>query len=229
MKKRLIAPLLFLLVIAGFSQDLDYSVQGKYIHPVTKEKLNNAGSLQEIIPHYPSQWISGYVSVEVSSSQDGKEMMAESTNDILNTEQKSILNEADFGTDIVINISYTTNNPVTGNIYTGEMNYSATVVPETEAEYYGGYPEMAQYLKENAIDKISDEVSEKFQPALVEFTVDEDGKIANALISRTSGDQDTDELLLEAITKMPKWKPAEDSKGRKVSQQFEFSVGNAGC
>jgi TonB family protein len=229
MKKRIITPLLFLLVLAGFSQDLSYSVQGKYVHPVTKETLNKAESMKDIIPYYPSNWIAGYSKVEISASQGGQEMMAAGTNETLVTKQKSILNSVDFGTDIVINITYTTKNPLTGNIYTGEMNYSATVIPETEAEYTGGYPEMAQYLKENAIDKISEEASAKFQQAKVEFTVDEEGEIANALISQTSGDQETDELLLNVINQMPKWKPAEDTKGRKVRQDFEFTVGNVGC
>jgi TonB family protein len=63
----------------------------------------------------------------------------------------------------------------------------------------------------------------------VEFTVNEDCEIANAQISKTSGDQETDELLLNVINQMPKWKPAENAKGRKVKQEFEFSVGNVGC
>lgn len=229
MKKSIITPLFFLFLLTGFAQDLNYSVQGKFIHSVTKEKLSKAGSLQDIIPYYPSQWISGYGLVEVSSGRGGEEMLAAGTDVMLNAEQKSILKKADFGTEILIKITYTTKNPVTGNIYTGEMKYSATVVPETQAEYYGGYPEMALYLKENAIDKISEEASGKFQPAKVEFTVNEEGKIANAQISTTSGDQATDELLLDAVSKMPKWKPAEDSKGRKVKQEFEFTVGNSGC
>jgi TonB family protein len=229
MKKYIITPLLFLLVIAGFSQDLNYSVQGKYVHPVTKEKLSNAKFMSDIIPYYPSQWILGYDSVVVSASQGGKEMMASGMDETLVVGQKNFLNAVDFGTEIIINITYTTKNPVTGNIYTGEMSYSATVIPETEAQYSGGYPKMAQYLKENAIDKISEEASAKFQQAKVEFTVDEEGEIANALISQTSGDQETDELLLNVINQMPRWKPAEDSKGTKVKQDFEFSVGNTGC
>jgi len=47
-------------------------------------------------------------------------------------------------------------------------------------------------------------------------------------LSKTSGDQKTDKLLLKAINKMPKWKPAENSDGIKVKQEFEFSVGNCG-
>ena len=109
------------------------------------------------------------------------------------------------------------------------MNYSATVIPETEAEYPGGNQQMTQYLKENAIDKIPEISSKQIQQTLVEFTVNEKGETANAKIIKTSGDSETDKLLIEAINKMPKWSPAKDSKGRKVKQEFEFSVGSSGC
>lgn len=88
---------------------------------------------------------------------------------------------------------------------------------------------MTQYLRENAINKIPETTSKQLQQALVGFTVNEKGAIANVQISKTSGDPNTDKLLLEAINKMPKWRPAEDSKGVKVKQEFEFSVGNVGC
>jgi TonB family protein len=229
MKKAIIAPLLFLFFITGFSQDLSYEVRGKYSHPVKEEELDNAEFMSDIIPNYPANWIMSYVSTEILVTGDGNAMMAAGASDALSTEQKNILKTTALGTDIVLKINYRFKNPVTNNIDFSTMNYSATVVPETEAEYVSGYRQMAQYLKENAIDKISEEASAKFQPATVEFTVDEKGEISDAQISRTSGDQETDELLLNVINQMPKWKPAEDSKGNKVKQDFEFSVGSTGC
>ena len=68
-----------------------------------------------------------------------------------------------------------------------------------------------------------------FQQCVVIFAINEAGEIVNAKISRSSGDSKTDKLLLETIYKMPKWKPAKNSKGIKVKQIFEFSVGNRGC
>ena len=59
----------------------------------------------------------------------------------------------------------------------------------------------------------------------------EEGKIADATISKSSGDAATDKLLLKAITKMPKWKPAQTTDGTKVTQEFEFVVydSKSGC
>jgi TonB family protein len=229
MKKTIITPFLFLLFISGFSQNLSYEVHGKYTHPVKKEILNNAESMSDIIPYYPIDWILSYVSVEISATLDGKEIMAANTNDRLSTEQKNILKAVDLGSDIVINIEYKSKNSVTGNIYLDDMNYSATVIPEIEAEYPGGQQQMTQYLEENAINKISDTTSGQIQEAIVRFTVNEEGEIADAQVFKTSGDPKTDKLLLKVINKMPKWSPAEDSKGIKVKQEFEFSVGSVGC
>jgi TonB family protein len=88
---------------------------------------------------------------------------------------------------------------------------------------------MTKYLKENAINKISETTSKELKQGIVRFTVNEEGTITDAKIFKTSGDLNTDKLLLEVINKMPKWRAAEDSNGIKVKQEFEFSVGNVGC
>lgn len=229
MKKIVTTTLMFLLLMTVFSQNLTYEVHGKYLRSIKKEKLNKANFVHDIIPYYPAQWIMSYVSVEILTTCDDKAMMATSKSDNLSTEQKKILNAVDLGTDIVINITYKYKNPVTDNIDIGTMNYSATLVPEFEAEYSGGHQKMTQYLEENAINKISDTTSKQIQQVIVRFTVNEEGEIANAQIFKKSGDPKIDQLLLDVITKMPKWKPAEDPKGIKVQQEFEFSAGNVGC
>ena len=109
------------------------------------------------------------------------------------------------------------------------MHFEVTVVPEIEAEFIGGHEQLTQYLKENAIDKISETDSKTMQQAIVSFTVNEKGAITNAQISTTSGDPEIDKLLMKAITRMPKWKPAENAMGIKVKQDFQFTVGNGGC
>jgi TonB family protein len=229
MKQRIITSLLFLLFITAYSQDLTFEIRGKYLHAIKKEKLNEAKFISDIIPYYPAQWIMSYVSVDFLATCDGKAMMATSKSDTLSTEQKNILNTVDLGTDIVIDIKYKNKNSVTDNIDNSLMKYSVTLIPEIEAEYPGGYQQMTQYVKENAINKISETTSKEFQPVIVRFTVNEKGEIANAQIFKTSGDPNIDKLLLDVINEMPKWSPAEGSKGIKVKQEFEFSVGKAGC
>ena len=215
----------------GLPRELSYGVRGNYERPVTKEKLDVAKSISDFIPDYPVNWITEYVSVEILAACNGKVMKAVSANDVLSAEQKNILKTVDPGTAIIINVKYRSKNTVTDNIENHTMNVSMMIVPEREAEYVGGKQQMKKYLKENVINKIYETIPGQFQDAnaIVIFTVNEEGEIVNAKISKTSGDPKTDKLLVEAITKMPKWKPAENSKGIKVKQEFEFSVGNGGC
>ncbi|MFI5151572.1 MAG: TonB family protein [Bacteroidia bacterium] len=227
MKKGIITQLLLLLFISGFSQNLKYEVRGK--SPLIKnEKLNQAKFISDVIPYYPASWIKSYVSVEILATCNSRAMAAMSTNDTLNTAQINILNTADLGTDVIINIKYKYENGITDHLDIGTMHYTTTVVPETEAEYPTGFQQMTEYLKENVFNHISESLFK--QGIKVRFTVKEDGEITTAQISTTSGSMITDKLLLEAINKMPKWRPAGNSKGAKVKQEFEFSAGgNEGC
>jgi TonB family protein len=175
-----------------------------------------------------------YVSVEISGICNGKIQASQNTNDELTTEQKNILNTVDPGTDIRIKIKFKyknkkKNNFDNGKIIEGEL--AVTAVPETEAEYPGGFKQLTEYLTENVINKISEKsFPEKIRQAIVKFTVNEEGQIVAAKIFRSSTDLKTDILLLNAITKMPKWKPAKNSKGIKVKQEFSIPFGNSdGC
>ncbi|MBK9736535.1 MAG: energy transducer TonB [Saprospiraceae bacterium] len=88
---------------------------------------------------------------------------------------------------------------------------------------------MNNYIKKHAISKIPEKNARSFQSVLIRFTVNEEGAITNAKISGTSGDSQIDNLLLDVINKMPKWNSAVNEEHIKVAQDFEFSIGNAGC
>lgn len=229
MKTTIISLLFPLLFINGYAQNLSFEVRGIYAHPITKDKLRKAMSMSDIIPYYPASWIESYNSAEISVISNGNTFSAKSSNDIFSKEQIKMLSSLDFGAEIAINIGYQYNNPVTNETENGNMHYSATVIPETEAEYSEGYEELTQYLMKNAIEKISADDTKDLKQAVVRFIVDEGGEIGDTYISKTSGNAGIDRLLLEVINDMPNWKPAADSQGIKVKQEFEFSVGNAGC
>lgn len=214
---------------SGISRDIMFEVRGKYSRSVTKEKLDEANLLRDVIDGYPVNWISDYVSVEISSTCDGKAMQAVSMNETLNAEQKNILKKADQGAEISLKVKYKYKNSVTEDSYNHEMKISMMIIPETEAEFIGGYQLMAKYLTDNVINKISETIPKQFQQGAVTFTINEKGEIIKTRISITSGDPRTDKLLVDAINKMPKWKPAQNSKGIKVKQEFVFNVGNSGC
>jgi len=204
------------------SQDLKYYVRATYKRPVKKAALSEAKLISDFLPGYPVNWITRYTSVEILTTCNGKTLKGVSKSDVMSEEQKNILNTVEAATDIIINVRYQYKNPVTENFEDKKINISFAIVPEVEAEYVGGYRELIKYLKENR--KISEAIPKQFRAAAVKFTINEKGEIANAKISRTSGDPKRDELLLEAINNMPGWKPAENSKGIKIKQEFEFSI-----
>ena len=236
MKKYIIVGLLSLFFMNGFSQDLNFEVRGKYQRPVKKEKLQEARFVSDFVPGYPASWVSQYVSVEILVTSNGNTQKAVNENDLLSTAQKNLLNKAEPSSDIVIKVFYKHKNAVTGKMGINQMHILLTVVPEKEAEYIGGYAELKKYLKVNSINKMAEPsifgrlpTVAANQQAKVLFTINEQGEIINAKISQTSGSKRTDQLMLDAIHKMPKWKPAENAKGIKVKQEFEFIVGNGGC
>jgi TonB family protein len=228
MKTTLLTLFLSSLLFTNFAQELSYEIHGKYKRPVSAEKLNDAKSISDLIVDYPANWVTDYVSVEISATNDGKTLKATSPDATLTAAQKNIMNTAKLGTEMTINVLYKYKNTITANIEDHLMNVVMTVIPAIEAEFVGGKEALNNYLKENG-NNFSETTAMQYQAGIVRFNVNEEGEIADVEIAKTSGDLKTDKLLLDIINKMPKWKPAQNSKGVKVKQAFVFSVGRAGC
>jgi TonB family protein len=176
-----------------------------------------------------------YDSVEIFVRSKGELLSSISSEEKLTTEQKKLLNSADLGSDIHIKISYSYKKQAKDQsgadrkIVHGFLDVN--VVPETEAEFPGGFNQLTKYLMDNVIHKVDEaKYADNLLQASVKFAIDEEGRIVHAGILNSSGDQKIDKLILEAMNKMPKWKPAEDSKGIKVQQEFRIPFGGgAGC
>jgi len=233
MRNRFIA-LIFLLVACPFSassqdhssNELRYEVNRVYPSiSFTREELNEAKTIVNLNPYYKPSWIRTYISVEVLTRYQGSARKAVSNNDTLTQEQKDIIKKADTGADISVLVQYIPENTLTRNDI-HEISFSFTVEPESQAKFADGQEELNQYLKEKAIDKISDASFEGYRLAAVKFTVDKEGQIIDTHIFWSSEDQEIDALLLGAVCTMPNWKPAEYADGTRVQQEFVLTVGN---
>ncbi|MDP1814871.1 MAG: energy transducer TonB [Leadbetterella sp.] len=229
MKKLVLGLLLSTTFLSGFAQDLAYEVRGKYLRTVTKDVLEHSNLLSDIIAGYPVNWVKEYISVDVLTEKDGKTEIAKGENQVLNTEQKSILNKADLESEVHINVRYISINSVTERKESNEMVVKMTVVPDIQAEFEGGYENLKKYLKDNLIDRIIENTPPEFQKGKVVFKIDPNGKLVDAEILESSGDTNMDNFLLEVFRNMPNWKPAQNATGEKVKQRFEFSMGIGGC
>ncbi len=229
MKKLVFGLLLSTTFLSGIAQELAYEVRGKYLKTVTKDVLEHSNLLSDIIAGYPVNWVKEYVSVDVLTEKDGKTEIAKGENQVLNTEQKSILNKADLESEVHINVRYLSINSVTERKENNEMLVKMTVVPDIQAEFEGGYENLKKYLKDNLIDRIIENTPPEFQKGKVVFKIDPNGKLVDAEILESSGDINMDIFLLEVFRNMPNWKPAQNATGEKVKQRFEFSMGIGGC
>lgn len=209
--------------------NLSYDLNPVYSHAIKRDNLINVKSIGDIIPRYPYNWISSYVSVEISMTCGGKLKKMKGVNDNLTGEMLKMLSSIDLGSDLMINVTYKTKNPVTNLLEDSKMNYVATLIPDVEADFIGGKDELIKHIKQDIAYKIPESTLKKLKPILIKFTINENGDVANAIISRTSSDLTIDKLLLEVINKIPKWKPAQNINGAKVSQDFKFGLGVPGC
>jgi hypothetical protein len=210
--------------------DLFYAVGGTYSRSIRKSELQNSKMLNDFIEGYPVNWISAYISVEVSANNNGLKTSLWSKNDVLSDEQKKMLAGLEIDAEVVVRVKYNTKNVITDALEENEMNVSLTVIPEIEAVYIGGYENMISYLKENSRDKITMIGDKGVKPSVLRFSIDKTGKADNIKIIQKSENIEIDNLLIELIENMPKWNAAKNLKGESVSQQFDFKVGKMdGC
>ncbi len=238
--------ILLMLFTAHAQQNIGCEIRGMYSRSITLEKLEASKKLSDLITGYPNNWITDYISVELSVTGNGKDEKEIGIDEMLTSKQKTILSEAILGNDIEIEVKYNYENAVTHEKTKHTMFVKMTVVPEYEAQFPGLYetsvalsksknvatltPEK-KYLKENIVDKLSAEMLKSFadKTAKVIFAINEFGAVTDVKVYLSSLDNKTDQLIIDALNKMPRWKPAQTTKGKKVKQYLELVVGNTGC
>jgi TonB family protein len=234
MKINLTTLLLLLLAFSGFSQEVGYTVFGTQTNPysvpgyslITLDSLQDAKTLTDIHARYRSSWVASYIAVEVASTCQGVVKKAAGKNDTLTPAQLDILKMADADCSIQVEVDYIPQNNLTYNP-PRKMDFSLKMVPVFEAKFPGGDQALKKFIKENTIDKISKAKVGQIELAQISFTINEDGQVTNARLFKSSEEDMIDQLLLEAICNMPTWLPAKNSKGLKITQEFEFSIGTS--
>lgn len=206
--------------------DFEYDVHINYPSiSLTRASLESAQSISDLNKYYKPSWVKKYISVEIIAQIDGEFTTALSQDNKLNTEQKDIMNKADVGTDIAVNVQYIPDNTLKHND-PQEFNFTFTLNPDNNAHFIGGQEQLETYLKQKAIDKIPEDLFSGYKLAAVKFTVSDQGEIIDAHNFWTSEDDAIDALLYETICTMPPWKPASYNNKTKVNQDFVLTVGN---
>lgn len=204
-------------------------VQRVHNHMVRKTTVQGAQYLSDVIDHYPESWIDAYVSTKVTL-EDGKNVFeAKGKANKLTKEQASILKKAALNHTIRVEVVYKQANVVTAEVATRTMNYAFRVKPDEEAAFEKG--DLRDLLLEQATTKMEASNAEKFQRGVLHFYIGPSGKAENIRVIESSGALTTDQLLMDVLREMPKWKPAQNANGKRVKQEFEFSIGfgSGGC
>lgn len=102
---------------------------------------------------------------------------------------------------------------------------STFTVPEISAEYPGGGNNISKYLLDVISKKVSinSEEAELFRSPYIQFVVDEKGSVTNPKIIKSSNVKRIDDILIEAVNSLQKFKPAENN-GKKVKQVFNIPL-----
>jgi TonB family protein len=213
---------------AGHAQDrisVKFESAGGHVLVVNKAVLSKAKTLMEVIPGFPlmvNRENVEFLGAELTHTATGE--IAASTGEVLTPEQHLLIHKAQMGAGILASVRYRflDRNINRGNDITAE--YAIVVGPDHDAEFPDGRDKLSKYFEETLLKLIPEELANiNATNASVGFVVNASGEITGAYISHSSREPKLDNMLLEAITKMPKWIPAETA-GRAFDQKVIVSV-----
>lgn len=237
MKKAIIVSTILISILQnGFSQNLNYEFKARFAHPISRVKLNEAQTISDINSGFAKNWVTEYISTEISTTSNGKIVKASGKNDTLSLEQKRIISLADLGADITIDVQYKMANSVTFRLENNTMHFAVTLLAESDTllpiadeAYSYRAQKMRKYMDENIARNITPKTPKNIKSGAITFTIDEEGEITNTKILKSSGDNKIDLLWQDLIQKMPKWEAAQNSSGTKIKLEFVCSFGIEGC
>lgn len=217
--------------------NMQYSVakSNHFGQAITPAMLLKADKLSDVLKDYPSNWLSNYTSVTITTIVNNESVSIESKDETLTTEQKELLLNTEMPASFIVDIAYKSENAVTNQAYDNRLTMYGVMVPEIteqlvaitpakEAEFKGGYESLINYLKENSAKQMANK-----SVAAIAFTINEEGKAQNLIMNISTENEALDNLLKEMILNMPAWTPAENENGKLTTQTFEFSVGIPRC
>lgn len=209
-----------------------YKVAPRFMHTLTKEELQQARSLTDLLPENEQETILALRKGKVTLlGADGEQEQSErGEGDLFNEAQLKLLQSAAYSTDFYVEADYT--RQLTGYMSANESHliYYFTVVPEQEAHYPGGRAALAAYLREHSQAQSAGILRDQLQPGRLRFTVTRQGGTAGAELESTSGYPALDRAMLDLIGDLPeKWLPARDAKGNAVEQELVVFFGVEGC
>ncbi|MFK7952174.1 MAG: energy transducer TonB [Ekhidna sp.] len=209
---------------AGIFDDFALDVSTRFIATISKEDLNKAESISQIIPRDANWGRYSIIETHVRIDNFDLETKVKGTDLVLNDDQLALLKTVEYSDNLQFGAEHSTSRE------SGSLNYMVSVVPEKQATYADGKDQLISYLKENSSTMITLWKNNQWRGGKINFTIDEQGAVLDVNLISTSGNPTIDQHMKTLITETTnKWSAAENSKGEKVEQVLTFSFGSLGC
>ncbi len=210
------------------SESIFLDVSPVFSKTVTDADLVSATSLSDLYQGYPSSWIHHYVSTSITIDDGTEPITAVGDGESLSEVQRAVLSASPVGS--VISLTVVHKDVLEEGKAPQEIQLMTTVVPKESATYDGGKDGLVAYLRNKALQSITQHPSNEFEQARISFMVDKDGQVITTELEESSGNAYIDKMLLHAIQSMGSWSPAKDKDARAISQKFVIRIGNTfGC
>lgn len=210
--------------------ELNLTIDSRHGTTITKEKLQRAMSVADILPKQADWSTYPIQSLMVTTYKDNEEQTAIGKSLNLNPAQISLLQTLNYSDYFSLKAPCKGKHVDVPDREVFDLTYFLTVAPEKEAENSLGKDVLIDYLKANSELATIIIKQEHLERGNVMFTITKKGNISNVHLSSSSGYNSLDELMLNLIKTLPgTWTPAMNSTGEKVEQEFAFSFGRGGC
>lgn len=216
----------------GTDFEFAYSVDPRFLNTITREGLEKAQSITDIISTRDDAYIESYYNIQLGTFFEDrkKEFKEHGENEVLTDAQIRLLRSMDYATSFYITGNVKKRDAGTGQLVVDTLINYMTVLPEQPAAYEAGKDALITYLKEHSRDVVAVAREGKVKPGRISFTVTKDGAIGPVRLTSTSGYTAIDEKMLALIREIPgSWQAAANGKGEKVDQELVFFFGLMGC
>lgn len=214
----------------SYVADFPITIESRFNATISKEKLQSAISIHNLVPAGATDGILSFQHVKISKLVKEDMLVEYGKDGKLNPKQIKLLNSLDYSNNFSVEASIRRENEFTGEVEETEFVYYITVVPETQASYQEGHAALINHFQEHSKHLIAGIKTEEFQPAKVRFTITKYGKIDAVEWESTSGKTEIDLRMLELLYELPgKWIPATNANGENVDQELILSFGSIGC
>ena len=207
-----------------------YAVASRFNATITKEDLQNAKSLQDIVPKGAAEGVKSFKDVIISILPEDKATKIKGKNEILTPAQLELLQSVEYSTQFFIRGNFYQNKYGLSELEEDYLIYYMTVVPEKQASFRKGHTALMNYLRLKSAKEVAGTNVDDLKSGKIQFTITTDGTVSNVMLESTSGYDSIDDKMIKLIKSMPgKWNAAKDSKGEKVEQELVYSYGLIGC